>query len=412
MTLQRMAQVKLTNDFIELRRAFNNPAKFVSISAGRRSGKTFEAFDWLYKSLMVDGARHALWVDTRQSNIDKYIERYCMVRLEPIWKDQCRYDRQKKVLHILDKYIDFGSAEKAENLEGFQYDRILINEAGIALKRPQLWDNTIQPMTKGKENKTRIIGTPKGRNKFYLLYSMGSEGLEEYKSFTFSAYESPFWEKDELDRIKARVPSGVWQQEYMAQFLENNAGVFRGVRECVKGHGFIKEAEEGKSYVIGVDLAKHTDFTVVIVIETGTNNVVFMDRFNQIDWVFQKKKIIDIWERFNKCPMLLDSTGVGDPVFDDLYRVMDYKIEGYKITSPSKKELIEGLSLAIQRGDIGYPGNGVLISELEAYEYQISKSGVVKYNAPEGLHDDCVIALALAWQLVKPDNEEAEIYVF
>jgi hypothetical protein len=47
----------------------------------------------------------------------------------------------------------------------------------------------------------------------------------------------------------------------------------------------------------------------------------------------------------------------------------------------------------------------VLTSELQRYEYAISPTGVITYNAPAGYHDDCVIALALAnWRRWESEN--------
>jgi len=41
-----------------------------------------------------------------------------------------------------------------------------------------------------------------------------------------------------------------------------------------------------------------------------------------------------------------------------------------------------------------------LINELKLYGYKSMRSGNVQYGAPQGYHDDCVVALALAaWQL-------------
>jgi hypothetical protein len=57
---------------------------------------------------------------------------------------------------------------------------------------------------------------------------------------------------------------------------------------------------------------------------------------------------------------------------------------------------MEGLAVAIQSRAIRYP-DGVIVSELEAFEYEYTRTGV-RYAAPEGLHDDAVIALGLAVQ--------------
>ena len=56
--------------------------------------------------------------------------------------------------------------------------------------------------------------------------------------------------------------------------------------------------------------------------------------------------------------------------------------------------LMEGLAVAIQQNEIHYP-DGVIVSELESFEFEYTRTGV-RYTAPEGMHDDCVMGLALA----------------
>ncbi len=55
---------------------------------------------------------------------------------------------------------------------------------------------------------------------------------------------------------------------------------------------------------------------------------------------------------------------------------------------------MEGLAVAIQKREVIFP-DGPIRLELENFEYEYSRTGV-KYTAPEGMHDDCVCALALA----------------
>jgi hypothetical protein len=102
---------------------------------------------------------------------------------------------------------------------------------------------------------------------------------------------------------------------------------------------------------------------------------------------------------------LLIARELGEPVFDELKREYP-NVQGYKFTYATKKALIENLSLKLDNGEIWFPGNPetkefrcdlrVLQSELESYTYDLSPSGLIRCNAPEGLHDDCVVALALA----------------
>lgn len=385
--------INLTNEFKALRNAFNDPAKYVSIPAARRTGKTHEAFDWIHHELLMTDAPNAMWVDTVQVNISKYVDRYCRTRLAPMWH-LMKWDQQKNILTYPNgKTLDFGSAQKPENLEGFEYARVVINEAGIVLRKSSLWDNSIQPMTKGKHNKTRILGTPKGRNRFHELDVLGRSGDPDYASFHFSAYDSPYWEDEELDKIRGNVPAEVWRQEYMAEFLEGSGTVFRSIEECVNDVQLMR-AEPDRRYIMGVDLAKHQDFTVIFIADIESKQVVFMDRFNQIDWPFQKTRIAGAWKAFNEPQVIIDSTGVGDAVYDDL-RSAGMNVTGFKFTNSSKMELVQNLSVAIDNVAITFPPYEELISELEVFGYDVSPSGNLRYNAPEGLHDDCVMALGL-----------------
>jgi hypothetical protein len=92
-------------------------------------------------------------------------------------------------------------------------------------------------------------------------------------------------------------------------------------------------------------------------------------------------------------PSFVDSTGVGDPIVEGL-QAGNNLVEGYHFTRQSKQQLMEGLAAAIHQKRVRYP-SGLIVSELESFQYQYAASGVT-YSAPDGLHDDCVCALALA----------------
>ena len=68
--------------------------------------------------------------------------------------------------------------------------------------------------------------------------------------------------------------------------------------------------------------------------------------------------------------------------------------EGFKFSSSSKQQLIEGLVVSIGNGQVRYP-EGVVTNELMSFQYEYTPTGV-RYSAPSGMHDDCVCALALA----------------
>lgn len=234
--------------------------------------------------------------------------------------------------------------------------------------------------------------TPKGRNKFHQLASIENEDWAHYH---FSVYDCPLYSDEEAERIKHGKPVEVWRQEYMAEFVEDAGMVFRNYSQCIRDIPQIDKGIGGKSYVVGIDLAKHTDFTVICVIDKESKELVHFERFNQIDWTFQKERIINIWNNFNNPQIVLDSTGVGDPIYNELQSSGLY-IDGFRFTNSSKMELIRTLSIAFDNKGLYINNNEVLLNELGVFEYDITPSGNLTYSAPQGMHDDCVIALALA----------------
>ncbi len=182
----------------------------------------------------------------------------------------------------------------------------------------------------------------------------------------------------------------------------HNTSVFRGVDRIVKGA--LQPPDLHKQYVLGVDLAKLHDFTVLVVLDLDGHLVAF-DRFSQLDWVFQRKRIVQLAQQYNNARLLIDSSGVGDPVCDELQR-KNVQLEGHKFTYASKKDLIENLSMIIENQQVTIPPIPELINELKLFGYKTLASGNFHYGAPEGYHDDTVIALALAAWQIKHNNQK------
>lgn len=381
-----------------LKEAYIDNSPIVVIKAGRRTGKTKNFVTWVIQELDIinpDGPLRGLWVDTKQANIDKYVDRYFMPTLKRMnhW-DKCHWNAQKKILTLWNgNTLDFGSAERPELLEGFGYDVAVINEGGIVFKKQSLWVNTLYPMI--KHAKVRIIGTPKGKNTFESLY-------RRYPHYSFSALDSPFWTDKELNEARTTMTEEAYRQEIMAEFIEGAGAVFRNISANIRGE-LITDPVEGVNYVLAADLAKHQDFTVIFVGDPATNQVVYHERFNQIDWGLQKARIINVYKHFKCNSGIIDATGVGDAVFDDLV-AQGLNVEGFKFTATTKQELVSNLSIAMDNQNIHYPAIPTLIDELEIYAYEQRANGTFSYSAPEGFNDDEVMALALLNRLfnVKP----------
>ena len=278
--------------------------------------------------------------------------------------------------------IEFFTGERLDNLRGRKFHLVIIDEASFIPDLEQGWQNSIRPTLTDYKGKALFLSTPRGKNYFYSLFM--KQGENDWASFKFTSYDNPHIDPQEIDEARMQLPEVVFEQEYMANPSENSANPFGNqfITNC------IKPISNQPIVAFGIDLAKSVDHTVIIGLD-NEGNVAYFDRF-QMDWHNTKENI----KRLPRCPILIDSTGVGDPITEDLKRE-NIMVEGLKFTSQSKQQLMEGLATAIQQARIGFP-SGVIVNELEVFEYQFTSNGV-RYSAPSGFHDDCVMALALAW---------------
>lgn len=278
--------------------------------------------------------------------------------------------------------VDFFTGERMDNLRGRKFHLVVIDEASFIPNLEDGWLNSIRPTLTDYKGRALFLSTPKGKNFFYSLFLKGGE--PDWESFRFTTYDNPYIDKGEIDDARTQLPEVVFEQEYMANPAENSSNPF--------GSAYIKQCtfpiSTEQPIVYGVDLAKAVDWTVIIGLDRN-GSVCHFDRF-QKDWRQTKQSILSLI----KAPILIDSTGVGDPIFEDLQRE-GLAINGFKFSSTTKQQLMEGLSSAIQQRKITFP-EGAIVNELEVFEYQYTATGV-RYSAPQGFHDDCVMSLALAW---------------
>lgn len=293
----------------------------------------------------------------------------------------------------------FRSAEAPESCKGDAVCYAWFDEP--AEMDGEIWDVSVLPALMDADGKAWFTGTPKGSNWYRMLFMRGQCGEKDYWSHGGSSYENTienggYLRKESIDAIACQMSDHARQQEIYGIFLDDIGAVFRNVDKLVMGS--LEAYDERKRYVIGADVAKHADFTVIAVLDED-GHVCAFDRFGEIDWTLQEHRIANMSKRYGGARVLIDSTGVGDPTFDHL-RNMGCTVEGYKFTNATKADLVENLTLMMENGKITYPPIPALQNELKIYGYTKTPSGNSMYGAPSGYHDDAVTALMLAaWQL-------------
>lgn len=394
-------------NFSKQQEPFDSPALYVIVPKGRRFGLTNGAANNYIKKALKGEFKKGLWVDTVNANIERYVERYFLPALRKLPQDYWNWRKQQKILEIGKAYIDFRSVDNPENMEGFGYDYAFLNEAGIILKNEYLWNNAIRPMLWDYPCKTIIGGTPKGMGVFYELYQRGLDvNQKDYAAFKFTSFDNPYIQHQQIMEDIKSMPERVVKQEIYAEFLEDTGVVFRGVSQIAILQP--REPIPGHVYIIGCDLAKVQDFTVLAVYDRTTNEQVYQMRFNQLEWPFQKSKIQELSKKYFNALVVADATGLGDPIVDDLLRA-GVPVEPIHLTNEIKKQIIEKLANWIELKYLKMIQLEESINEFNSFTYDYSeKTGRVLYGAPVGFHDDIVISHALAIWTLSPISKRKE----
>jgi hypothetical protein len=372
---------------------FHDPHRFKVVSCGRRFGKT-TLCSIVIALLALQRPDQILWIVSPTFPQTMYVWRR-IKRIIPRRFIKDIKEGEKFIELINGSTIWAKSGDNPDGLVGEGLDFCVIDEA--ARCKEEVWE-VLRPALADKNGGCWFLSTPKGKNWFYKMFLMEREDPGQYKSFRFSSHDNPILPRSELDAMKRELPDIVYLQEVMAQFIDTGGIVFRNLNKCLRENTF-KDPVPGHSYVEGVDLGKHQDFTVVTVFDLTTNELVFMDRFNNVDWSYQRQRIIDIHFRYFRATVILDSTGIGDVVYDDL---MDagVGVEPYKFTNVTKNLLITNVMRTLDNQLVFLPNDPDLVHEFEVFEYNISDRGIVTYGAPKPDHDDIVISVALGiWGL-------------
>lgn len=294
--------------------------------------------------------------------------------------------------------LDCWSLDNVDAGRGRKYKCVIIDEAAFVRYLGEAWQATIRPTLTDFQGVAWFLSTPRGSNFFRTIYNWGQDPLKpDWKSWQLpSSANTTLNDLDkEIEAARLELPERVFRQEYLAEFIDDAGGVFRRVLEaaCATAQD---SAINGHSYLVGIDWGKYNDFTVLAVIDTTTKELVHLDRFNQIDYTVQIERLRTLAAKFKTKTLIPEHNSIGIPLIEQLQRE-GYLVHPFTTTNASKAEAIDSLALALEKGDLKIIDHPVLIAELQSYEAERLPSGMLRYTAPEGYHDDTIMALALAW---------------
>lgn len=415
--------------FRKFQEIFNHPARFKVIAKGRRVGFTRHCAIYLLELALENQGKEfkALWGDTTHENIVRYVERYFFPYLKQIPQNAIgwRYYKTEKKLTIGDAVIDFRSADKPENWEGFGYDLVILNEAGIILKNRYLWEHSVRPMLLDTPYSRAVIGgVPKGKNLFYELFQYAQSGEDErWKAWRLTTYDNPLLNREEIENLKKELKDEkIIKQEIYGEFVE--AGTiylfdYDDLERCSR-LDFEPEGVE----VWGVDVGLVHDRTVLVKRRgRAVYEVLEFDNLEKVTLVAQVVENEYRRAQIKPYRIFVDTIGIGWGVADILQDrglpVVHANFSEQSIESSYLNKRAEAyfrLRDEVKRRGIRLPYEASLFSELSVLTYEVDKrTGKIKVADKSeiknelGRSPDTADALALTFFEPLPVHEERDI---
>lgn len=381
------------------------PERYGIIEASTKSGKTVSAIAWLIEQAMGGNSGNNYWWIAPGYNQAEIA--YRRIKNGLTKGSFVAFDTPTpRISTLAGTWLWFKSADNADALYGEDVYAAVIDEASRVAEGS--WHAVRSTLT-ATRGPIRLIGNVKGRKNWFFnlarIAESGSNKNMHYSRITADdAVAAGVLDAEEIEDARAILPEKIFRELYYAEPGDDGGNPFGldHIRACTQ-----PELASGPVTAWGIDLAKSQDYFVCIGLN-AVGEVCAFHRWRGVPW---RVSIRRVWKLVGEdTPALVDSTGVGDPVLEEL-QVEHGNFYGFHFTQTSKQKLMEGLAVSIQSREVHFPA-GLIPTELEMFEYETTRTGV-RYSAPEGQHDDCVCSLALArqmWTEVAPGENVMKFY--
>ena len=368
--------------------------KRILINAGRRAGKTFMVARIAAK--FANKGQRVLYIAPIVKQTDAFWELLTDWLALPIHAGLIKKNEQKRTLLFVKSggMIQAMTGKHPDNLRGGWGDIIILDE--YAFQNPQVYEKIVLPMLLDTGGTLLVISTPNTRNHYYHMYLRALDN-KDWKVFTFTSLENPHLDEEALAAMTEDMTEVDYKQEILAEFVPGVGAVFT----LDKADFYSKidialqaKEHEGHRKTAGLDWGRKNDFTALSLGCADCQKELLLERINQIEYHNQRDFIKQWIQLFPDVELLAEENSIGLPNIEQL-RLDGIEVQGFTTTNTSKGIIVQALRLAFTQHDWKWLDDMTAWNELEAFEMKIAPSGVAKYGAPEGLHDDTVMARML-----------------
>jgi hypothetical protein len=394
--------------------------RFKVLAVGRRAGKTALGVDRLIHPALA-GYPVAYFAPTYKMMNDVW--RQLKAYLSPVAVKDGIHEGERRIDLITGGWIDMWSLDHAESILGRAYKRIVVDECAVVPELEEAWTRILRPELVDYQGDAWFLSTPKGLNFYHTLYRHYEDGHPDWRSWQLPTSVNPLIPASELAAARESMSEAVYAQEHEAAFISDATSVFRNLDVCSVARGE-SQADPNCSYVMGIDWARSNDFTVVNVFNMQTRAQAYFGRWTQVNYQVQRERAAAIAAQFRPVVIVSLSTGLGDPLTEDLGRTPAWwtadgllPVRAFVETNETKAQAVEDLISAFDHRSIRIMPLPVQKTELQTYMSERLPSGKIRYSAPSGAHDDTVSAMYAAWSAIahkphRPKTVRSDLSVY
>lgn len=392
-----------------------DPHRILWIGTGTKTGKTTGLSVWLGEGIVL-GERCA-WIGPYHKRTRTGFEHIAAAFADAEHAGLVRINRGSEMrieCPGTGGVLECFSGDSPNSIYGDAFHRVVVDEA--TRMGPAVLPAVMSIVTATRGKVRLAFNLDQGRRHWAIqgFLSARAGGDPEHGYVFLTTAESKYVDAETIETMRRTLPDQIFRALYLGEIQEDGAGVFRGVERCHEGA--LADPAIGRRYVIGVDFARKNDFTVAVVMDMSSRHVVGFERVFGMPWGEQCDFVAALSKRYHGAVVIPDATGVGDVVVDSLrrrgVRMEPVVITGGRNVSDAgvpKSTLIQALMVAVENRVLTFPASlDVLTNEMLNFEYDTTAAGSLVYSAPDGAHDDAVMALALAFwgtRFAPPDLE-------
>lgn len=376
----------------------DDKARFKVIVCGRRFGKTTYAVNTLIEEALLtpNGLFFYVAPTYRQAK---------MIAWEMLTKATQKLPKQLvHKVHESELYVLIGNGSKVcikggdnpDSLRGVGLNGCVLDE--YADMDETLFEKVIRPSLSDKKGWCTFIGTPKGFNHFYYLFTK-AQTLPDWKAFHFTVYDSPVIQADEIEKIKAGIPEDTFAQEYLGDFRKHEGLVYKEFDRI--RHIFTEKPDSFSEVIAGVDFGFTNPAAIVSIGRDADNHFWVVD-----EWYKNGKtnpEIVVVAKNLQKTHGI--NVFYPDAAEPDRIKEMD---DAGLYTREVNKDISSGIDRVrelLKTNRLHIAAHCVnLIRELEAYRYPPKRQGNNEKEDPVKENDHALDALRYAMFTHEPGD--------